>query len=80
MVVAVDPVRVEGGMAYESDQSVFASDPPNIKILYTGSTASADPTACSSTFVMVKVPEAADAGVVDCDWVRANEVFLGLVP
>ncbi len=74
--VAVSPDRVEGGMAYESDQSVVASDPPNIKTLYSGSKASADPTACSSTFVMVRVPDVADAGVVDCAWVRDNEVTL----
>jgi hypothetical protein len=71
MAVAAD--RVEGGMAYESDQSVVASDPPSIRTLYTGSQSSADPTVCSSSFVMVRVPTVADAGVVDCDWVRANE-------
>jgi hypothetical protein len=74
--VAVRADRVEGGMAYESDQSVVASDPPNIKTLYASSHASADPTACSSTFVMVRVPDVADAGVVDCAWVRDNEVTL----
>lgn len=74
--VAVSPDQVEGGMAYESDQSVVASDPPNIKSLYASSHSSADPTACSSTFVMVRVPDVADAGVVDCAWVRNNEVTL----
>lgn len=70
--------RIEGGMAYESDQSVVASDPPSIKTLYAGSKSSADPTACSSSFIMVRVPTVADAGVVDCEWVRTNEAFLGL--
>ena len=27
---------------------------------------------------MVRVPTVADAGVVDCEWVRANEASLGL--
>jgi hypothetical protein len=77
VAVAVD--RVEGGMAFQSDQSVIASDPAYIKDLYSLSTSSADPAACSSTFIMVKVPDAADAGVVDCAWVRANErALLGL--
>ena len=74
--VAVSADRVEGGMAYESDQSVIASDPSSIKSLYASSHSSADPTACSSTFAMVRVPDVADAGVVDCAWVRDNEVTL----
>ena len=77
--VAVAEDRVEGGMAYESDQSVIASEPPTIKNLYTSSTAITDPAACSSTFVMVKVSDAADAGAVDCALVRDQETaFLGL--
>jgi hypothetical protein len=39
------------------------------------SKSSADSAVCSSSFIMVKVPDAA-AGTVDCDWVRANEVSL----
>ena len=69
--VAVAADRVEGWMIYESDQSVLASDPANIKSLYSMSKSSADPTACSSSFVMVKV-----AAGVDCDWVRSNEATL----
>ena len=77
--LAVAANRVEGGMVFQSDQSMVASDPPNIKSLYALSVSSADPAACSSSFVMVKVSEDADAGVVDCDWVRANEgTLLGL--
>lgn len=76
--VAVAADRIEGGMTFESDQSVIASDPPNITTLYKMSKSSADPAVCASTFVMVKVPEA-DAGAVDCDWVRTNEsTLLGL--
>jgi hypothetical protein len=76
--VAVAADRIEGGMTFESDQSVVASDPPNITTLYKMSKSSADPAVCASTFVMVKLPEA-DAGAVDCDWVRANEsTLLGL--
>jgi hypothetical protein len=74
VVVAAD--RVEGGMVYESEQSVVESEPADLKSLYELSTSSTDPTACSSSFVMVKVPDATDAGVVDCDWVRDNEVAL----
>jgi len=77
--LAVAATRVEGGMAFQSDQSIIASDPANIKSLYSLSTSSSDPTPCSSSFVMVKVSDDADAGVVDCDWVRANEgTLLGL--
>lgn len=77
--LAVAANRVEGGMVFQSDQSIVASDPPNIKSLYSLSVSSPDPAACSSSFVMVKVSEDADAGVVDCDWVRANEgTLLGL--
>jgi hypothetical protein len=77
--VAVAADRVEGGMAYESDQSVVASDPPYIKSLYTLSVSSADPAVCSSSFVMVKVPDDVVAGGVDCDWVRVQEAqLLGL--
>jgi len=76
--VAVAADRIEGGMTYESDQSVVESDPSNIKALYQFSKASADPAVCASSFVMVKVPDA-DAGAVDCDWVRTNEgTLLGL--
>jgi hypothetical protein len=74
LAVAAD--RVEGGMAYQSDQSVVASQPPSLKDLFKLSTASTDPAACSSTFVMVKVSDVADAGAVDCAWVRANESAL----
>jgi hypothetical protein len=76
--VAVAADRIEGGMTYESDQSVLESDPATIKNLYLMSKSSADPAVCASTFVMVKVPDA-DAGAVDCDWVRTNEsALLGL--
>ena len=74
--LAVAANRVEGGMIYKSDQSIVASEPPNIKNLYTLSTSSSDPAVCSSTFVMVKVSDDADAGAVDCDWVRASEATL----
>ena len=76
LAVAAD--RIEGGMIFESDQSVVESDPASIKKLYQLSKSSADPAECASSFVMVKVPEE-DAGAVDCDWVRANEsLLLGL--
>jgi hypothetical protein len=76
--VAVAADRIEGGLTYESDQSVLESDPASIKSLYLASKSSADPAVCASSFVMVKVPEE-DAGAVDCDWVRANEsLLLGL--
>jgi hypothetical protein len=72
--VVVAENRIEGGMAYLSDQSVVDSDPLVIKTLYAGSTAFADPAVCASTFVMIKVPD--DAVPVDCEWVRANEMAL----
>ena len=72
--VAAD--RVEGGMAYKSEQSVVASDPANLKTLYESSTAFSDPTPCSSTFVMVRLPDSVAATGVDCDWVRSNETTL----
>jgi hypothetical protein len=76
--VAVAADRVEGGMAYESDQSVVASDPPYIKSLYTLSVSSADPAVCSSSFVMVKVqvPDAVVASGGQCAWVRDQEATL----
>ena len=74
--VAVAADRVVGGMVYESDQSLVASDPPSIKCLYALSTSSADPAVCSSSFVMVKVPDAVAASGVDCAWVRAQEATL----
>jgi hypothetical protein len=77
--LAVAAERVEGGMAYESDESVVASDPANLRCLYLMATSSADPAVCRSSFVMVKVPDVTDAGAVNCDWVRANEsALLGL--
>lgn len=74
LAVAAD--RIEGGMSFQSDQTIIASEPAALKNLYASSTATTDPTACSSTFVMVKVSDDADAGAVDCDWVRANEATL----
>ena len=74
LAVATD--RIEGGMAFESDQTIIASEPAVLKALYASSTATTDPAACSSTFVMVKVSDAADAGVVTCAWVRDNEAAL----
>jgi hypothetical protein len=75
--VVVAENRIEGGMAYLSDQSVVDSIPPSIKARYAGSTAFADPAACASSFVMIKVPD--DAVPVDCEWVLANEnALLGL--
>ena len=73
--IAVAPDRVEGGMTFASDQVLVESDPPEIKTLYAASTTYADSMACSSTFVMVKLPADA-AGAVDCAWVRANEATL----
>lgn len=74
LAVAAD--RVEGGMVFQSDQSVIASDPPGIKTLFASSTATTDPAVCSSSFVMVKVSDAADSRVVDCAWVRDQEAAL----
>jgi hypothetical protein len=76
--VAVAADRIEGAMTYGSDQSVIASDPTGLKNLYLTSKSTTDPAVCASTFVMVKVPDA-DAGAVDCDWVREHEsALLGL--
>jgi hypothetical protein len=74
--LVVDSTRIEGGMAYLSDQSVVDSSPIGIKTLYAGSKAFADPSDCASTFVMVKVPDGTNGGEVDCTWVRANETAL----
>lgn len=74
LAVAAD--RIEGGMSFQSDQTIIASEPAALKSLYASSTATTDPTACSSTFVMVKVPDVTDAGAVDCDWVRNQEAAL----
>jgi hypothetical protein len=69
--------RIEGGMFFNSDQTVVASEPANIQCLYRMSQSFTDPTECSSTFVMVKVN--ASAGAVDCAWVRENQkALLGL--
>jgi hypothetical protein len=73
--VAVAAGRIEGGMTYESDQSVVEADPASIKKLYLLSKSSADPAVCASSFIMVKVSDA-DAGAVDCVWVRENESAL----
>ena len=74
--VAVAADRIEGGMAYTSDQSVLASDPANLKTFYEAATAFSDPAACSSSFVMVKVPDSVDSTLVDCAWVRGQEAAL----
>jgi hypothetical protein len=74
LAVAAD--RIEGGMAYQSDQTIIASEPAALKGLYASSTAATDPAACSSSFVMIKVPDVTDAGAVDCDWVRLQETAL----
>jgi hypothetical protein len=72
----VDTTRIEGGMAYLSDQSVVDSIPTGIKALYAASKSFADPADCASTFVMVKVPDGTSGGEVDCAWARANEAAL----
>jgi hypothetical protein len=69
--VAVGPDRVEGGMTYVSEQSVADSSNPLIKATYSLATSSPDPAACSSSFVMVKVP-----ATTTCQWVRDNEATL----
>jgi hypothetical protein len=66
VTVAAD--RVEGGMTYVSDQSVVDSKPSGLKTLYSLSKSNPDPTACSSSFVMVRVADTAT-----CEWVRDNE-------
>lgn len=66
--LAISAERIEGGMTYASQQSVVDSSNPQIKLLYGLSITSSDPTACSSSFVMVKVPD-----VATCQWVRENE-------
>jgi hypothetical protein len=71
--VAVASDRVEGQMTYASEQVLIASEPAIIKNLYASSLSYTDPSICSSTFAMVRLPDAAPA---DCDWVRANEATL----
>jgi hypothetical protein len=86
--IAVAADRVEGVLAYASNQNVLASDPPSLAQYYAGAT-SPDPEVCNSSFVMVKIADATavdggavDGGAVDgggavnCAWVRANEMAL----
>ncbi len=69
--VSVTADRIEGGMSYVSEQSVADSKPSQIKALYSLSVSSPDPAACSSSFVMVRVPATAT-----CQWVRDSEATI----
>jgi hypothetical protein len=89
--IVVAPDRIEGELNFVSEQKVLASVPASIADLYKLAQTVSDPTACSSTFAMVKVAEAQplDGGAVDagqadggglapvtCAWVRARELTL----
>lgn len=77
VAIPVAAGRIEGSLAFSSDQSVLASDPSTIQSLYGLSKTTADYAACSSSFVMVKLPSGAvDGGSPTCAWVRANEATL----
>jgi hypothetical protein len=90
--IAVTPERVEGALAFTSQQTVLGSDPDNLAALYAMGTSGADPVLCNSSFVMVKIADrpsidggiTVDAGAsvdgggsgITCEWVRANETAL----
>lgn len=82
--IAVAPDRFEGGLSFQSEQTVMASQPTNIASLYGMSKTSSNPAPCASRFAMVKVAEAqsldggapdggSPASAVTCAWVRDNE-------
>jgi hypothetical protein len=78
--IVVAPDRIEGGLDFTTLQNVLGSDPANLAQLYkAGGTTGPDPTPCSSSFTMVKLPGATgvDGGAaVTCEWVRANQTAL----
>ena len=87
IVVAAN--RVEGALAYTTQQNVLGSDPLSLAQTYAKGSSGADPILCNSGFVMVRVAEtsavdggavdggqAVDGGAINCDWVRANEAAL----
>jgi hypothetical protein len=78
--IVVAPDRIEGGLDFTTLQNVLGSDPANLAQLYqAGGTTGPDPTPCSSSFTMVKLPDSpgVDGGAaVTCEWVRANETAL----
>lgn len=76
--IPVSPDRIEGAVTFTTEQNVVGSNPSNLADLYAqGGQSGADPTACSSTFTMVKLADAVDGGAaVTCEWVRANETTL----
>jgi hypothetical protein len=64
--IAVGADRVEGRYAFKSEQNVLASNPTALKSL-ASQTAVADPSACASTFVMVRVGATATCADVLAD-------------
>jgi hypothetical protein len=63
--VATSAERLEGLVAFTSEQSVVDSDPPSLKDTVGASEQLPDPEPCNSVFEMVRVPDTAD-----CVWVR----------
>ena len=56
--IAVAADRVEGALAFTSEQNVLGSDPDNLAGIYAAGKTSTDPEPCNSTFVMVKIANA----------------------
>jgi hypothetical protein len=89
--IAVTADRVEGALAFTTEQQVLGSDPATLAQLYAMGSSGADPVLCNSSFVMVKVAGArsVDGGMLDggatvdggdeawgCDRVRESEAAL----
>ena len=76
--IAVAPDRLMGTLSFKSTQNVLASDPPSLATLYAqpGTSTIPDYVACNSSFVMVKVGDAAgvDGQAVDGGAIDASDM------
>jgi hypothetical protein len=79
--IAVAPDRFEGVLDFKSEQTVLDSTSTTLTAMYGQSTTSPDPTACDSTFAMVRIADAAGnpsggSAISTCADVRAQETAL----
>jgi hypothetical protein len=66
--VAVSPDRIEGLLAFTSEQSVVDADPASLKDTTAASESLPDPEPCNSYFRMVRVPDGTDCASVNADF------------
>jgi hypothetical protein len=62
--VAVSKDRIEGTLDFASEQSVVGADPASLEASIATTRTYPDPETCSSTFVLVRVPDDADCAFI----------------